>query len=238
MKKKTIIIVGLLVLIILFGLINKVSDSKGEVISQNSESINKLLKNIDMPLFSKYYSYYYDNNKVDVDSFNDDMFILLGINKIINEGEEIPNSISKDRLKASINSIFGDVKYSDQSISLGKCFGQRAKYSKGVYTIGGKSCDDLYVPHFVTRVNNAIKYSDHIEIERKVIYVVYNYKNMKKPIQIVYKDAAKKKKIAKIKSDDEHIVEKSDRYIRKGYTYKYTFRKVGNNYYFDSIEKE
>ena len=220
---------------ILLGLINIVksfsNSSKGDI-----GKAEELISKVEMPIESDYYGYYYDKKIVKASDLNDKMIILLGINNIVNNTEEEKDTISKESLKKSIDSFLLNAKYQDQSISVGKCYGSISEYKDGIYSLKG-SCKSNNNEGYMTKVIKVKETKNKMIVKTKVIYVVYSFKNSKKPVQYVYENADKKKLKAKIKSDDLLIINKTNRYYKKGKTYNYTFIKEKGNYYFDSVKK-
>ena len=238
MKNNKMYIISIIAIIgIILSIINIMSNHNKEINALDLEKAEKVLKKIEMPINSKYYGYYYDNKKVTAKDLDDKKIIMLGINNILNESEEYVDNISKESLKKSVDSIFMNTKYKDQSINVGNCFGQIAKYSNNNYNISG-ACHEGIREQYITKIVKIKETKKKLIIKEKVIFVVYSSKDKNNIIQTIYKNKDKKKKIAKIKSDDSLILTKSNKYLKKGYTYKYVFLKKNNNYYFDYVQKD
>lgn len=162
-------------------------------------------------------------------------------------------SITKDVVQKRYESIFGKnqnyQKVSNVSVNgagLG-CFEASA------YCKGNDNCEDYYylLDSFgcdvgwtwnknISKVISAKKYADKIEIEKKALQ--YSYAPDEDIlIHKAYLPEGKTKEnaIAVIKFTStvlDHIADEVEQYYEKADTYKYTFLKDGDNYYFDSAK--
>lgn len=205
-----------------------------------TDEMEKLLDSVSIPIYSSYESYYYTNDKITVDDMDNQVKLLIGVNNYLsnkNDGEFL-TSMTKDKMKKELEKIFGqNVNYTDENISAGACYGFTSTYDNGIYTFNG-GCGGLFIPYYEKQITKAIEYDDKLELFVQAIYVNYDTDeydgNNDSTFKYVLFDADKKTKIDTISGDNQPNV---SNYKDQLSTYKFTFNKDNNNYYFYSVEK-
>lgn len=244
-NKKVLIGIGVLLLLIIAISIsfmlkkdNKVNSNKNEDVSKyNYYDVLSYLKLNDLP--DEYYGYFYKKDGFNTNDISNNIKIYMAIRKVIadkslTENIEIKASDVEDALKT----IFGSsVKYNHQSI-----IGNNISYTtfnydkdKNIYKEDKLKCtencesprNDSIISKIVKTNNN----DDIIEVYEMVGFVATGYNLQdKKVVYYIYKDIDKKQLVG---TSDIYSI---DQYKDKLSTYKYTFRKDKNNYYFEKVE--
>lgn len=227
--------------------INK--EAEPETLSIEDEIVEKLMEAPHYFIGDDYLDTYYDGVLYDqdynVENIPDKIKILMGItasgikivdNKDIQANQKIVLKASK--VREQVESIFGkNVKYTDQDVD-------NYGINKGIFKYDQKNDEYYYIvttgsifftPKYKTLIVDAKKYDDRIEITEKVARLEYDVQPSGD-----YKINILKKKndtdlIDTIKEEDNFSF---DNYKNKLNSYKYTFNKDGNNYYFYSVELE
>lgn len=215
----------------------EVKKETGKTVAVTND-MEKLLDNVSIPILSSYESYYYTNDKITVDDMDNQVKLLIGVNNYLsNNNDTLKASMTKDEMEIELEKIFGEnVSYTDESISAGACYGFTSDYSNNVYTFNG-GCGGLFIPYYEKQITKAIEYDEKLELFVQAMYVNYDnddYDGNDSTLKYVLFDADQKTKIDTIAGDNQPNI---NNYKDQLSTYKFTFNKDNNNYYFSSVEK-
>lgn len=251
MKQKLVILLCIISIIGLTGCTStKTSENKKTSNDQNLENKNKgkeinvtkemydLINKTTPPQDSSYETYFYTNDKVTVESMDNQLKLLLGAS---NYNREIPNQISmtKENMEFQLKDIFGpNINYTDESFSAGSCYGNIAEYNNNYYRFEG-GCGGMYMPYYKNKITKAISYDDRLELFVQALYFSYDMDQFdgmnESSLKLNLFDADQKKKIDTISNTEDDVI---SNYQDQLTTYKYTFLKEKDHYYFTSVEKQ
>ena len=202
----------------------------------------------DVWLGSNYSGYFYNENSYDINTISNKVKILIAIRSLgldsinVNYSKETDDgtfiSIPEDVVKESYYKIFGnEIEFKNESLDGQECGYAAFKYNSTTkaYEQNMYGCGGTMIPFYETKTVEATKYNDRIEIIEKMAYIEFDTdENSDELSQLIYTDSSATNKIDTISSEDEI---KIDNYLDKLDSYKYTFKKDGNNYYLYYIEK-
>ena len=244
-ENKKLLIGGIILLLIIIAIILSIvlkKDSKKDVLEKhetqkyNYYDIISYLKLSDLP--DEYYGYFYKKDKMTTDSISNNIKIYMAIRKVITDKKITGNiEIKAKDVENALNSIFGpNVKYNHQSIT-----GNNISYTSFIYDRDSKiyseekiDCDDCDSTQNSTIISEIIKTDDTnniVEVYEKVGFVTTEYDlDTKKVVYNIFKDINEKELIG---TTNQYSIEK---YKDQLNTYKYTFKKNENSYYFEKVE--
>ncbi len=216
---------------------NQSVENKAEAYEEitNEELVKELMDKIDMPLWSKYYEIYY-TDKIDAKDLPNDAKLLLG-SALYRSKNKTATEMTTSEMKEQLQEIFGEnISYKDESIDTGACYGDNMTLSNDTYTFDGGCGGMGPVDNYQTKLIQAKKYADKIEIIQKIAYLSYG--DDWTPDSEYYERNIYTKKDGK-KLGTENGVEEFDieKYINQLDSYLYTFKLENNHYIFESVEK-
>ena len=230
-----------------------IEEKKEEVdLDVNSELVTGLYDKVNVfgeLLYGDAYNYLYKFNLKKSTELSDEVIIYMGLYNILNKRNLVLDSqelvLSSSEVSESIKEIFGDIEYVDMNVKFNACgfdFNYDANQQKYTRISGGCGGAGLY-PETVDKVISATKYDDRIEIISAVVFghaQPYEMDNVMNATYEYTSDANYSNVIttvsgATIMSGNYEF--NIDNYVDQAAQYKYIFKKVNNNYYFDSIEK-
>lgn len=185
----------------------------------------------------EYYGYFYKKEEVTTDTIPNNIKIYMAIRKIITANKLKNNiEIKASDVEDALVSIFGtNVKYNHQSITGNNNSYTTFKYDKGIYKEDKTKCDDICNnPRTDSIISNIVKVDNTDNstiVYEQVAFVSTGYDpDTKKITYYIYKDIDKKELVSK---EDSYSI---DNCKDKLNTYKYTFKKDKDNYYFERVE--
>ena len=226
----------------------------GEELDVNSDLVTNLVKypNLmnDIWLGKNYTGYFYANDSINVNTMSNKVKIVMAIHAlgdynyiydtytVDTSAVDTTVSIPEEDIKESYYKIFGSsVEFKTESLDGNDCGLTAFTYDSGskVYKESVNGCGGTALPYYETKIIKAVKYSDRIEITEKVVYVELEWdESSSETYQFVYTNKDKTNKLATVSSNEEISI---DDYLDRLDSYKYTFKKDGDNYYFYSSEK-
>ena len=189
--------------------------------------------------------YIYTFDELNIDNLSNDIILEVSLYKYVRENKNIYDNyysdiqkninINVDTFNKTVQSIFGNIKYENGNITLSCTYGS-ATYdeTQNNYIYSGQACGGTLLPYIESKIIQVKKYNDCMEIIEKIAYI--SYENSDSTInQLIYNNPKDMKLVDKrLESSSEDIF---DKYSDKLTSYKWTFKKDENNYYFDKIEK-
>lgn len=245
-RNMIILIVAFCILAIVVGslvIINKEKRKEKSEESTNSLESNQVDKSIInylklSSLPEEYFGYFYQEDKYNNSSIDNNIKIYMAIRKVLSNQKDINYSkkieIKEADVTDALKELFGsDVTYKHESLEGNTCSYTNFKYnkSKKMYIQEPDGCFESNTDTILSEIIDKKTTDKKIEIYEKIGYVEISYNTQNKKISYnIYKDIAKKNKIATI---DEYSISSVKDSLS---TYKYTFIKENNNYYLNSVE--
>lgn len=235
-----IIVIGIISLVVggYFSLgiddkINNMVDNKYKNITEE-ELPKELMQKIEFTYGSKYYDVYYGKKQKASKLPNAAKLSLAGSQYRRKNNESY--QMTKEEMKEELINIFGsEVEYKDEDFNAGVCFAESMKMEDEKYIFTG-GCNGLNkTKTFYTKIIKAIEKKDSIEITEKVAYVLpkeIDMQNNKSSLNIYSEKNGKF--LGTVEMNEEFDI---DKYLDNLNTYKFKFKKEGNNYYFDSVKE-
>ena len=191
--------------------------------------------------------YIYKYDKLTSENLPNDIILEVSLYGYVRENNDIydnyysvtfkSTNIDASVFKQTVQSIFGNVSYTDESISKSCTYGS-AVYNadQNNYTYTGQACGGTLLPYIESKIIQIKKYNDRIEIIERIAYIEYlTYEDGSTPNQLVYNNPTDKRCVGA--NPTTSSVDIFDKYSDKLTSYKWTFKKNESNYYFDKIEK-
>lgn len=214
-----------------------------EKIDTNSDivtiSMNKFSILNDTFVAGNMFGYLYRKNNYTVDNIDNDVKLMLGTEQLYLKDDNFkygnfPVVKTKSEMQNEIQKIFGnDVTYSDSNINLNcKTLGTYDNTNQTYTFTESDGCGGTLTPYIETKIIEAIKYDDKLEIIEKMAYVDYTEKD-NELITNVHKNENDLNVIGNLKENDDIFTLYNDKLD----SYKYTFKYKNGNYYFESIKK-
>ena len=246
-----------------FSLKNKVNEenknSTNAIEKQTYESLNiddslvtELYNKIDYYLYyGPYMGYFYQKDSISVDDMDNKLKLYLALNNAETTSDESGDIllISDSSVKKAMEDLFGNIDYKNESLANSKpCGFNGAQYdeSKKQYSIF-MACGGTGYPYYMTKLVQARKYSDKIEIYEKHIAGMPSFDDESNMLKSsVYKDFKlgdnnETSDIVGIDLISENVDDLNtnlDYYMKQVDTcYKYTFKFENGKYHFYSAEK-
>ncbi len=197
---------------------------------------------------------FYQTDNMSVDKMDNKLKLFLALNNATTTTDELEQTlfVSESSLKTAMTDLFGNINYENESLSAtGGCGFGYAQYDANNknYSIG-VACGGTGFPYYKTKLIQARKYSNKIEIYEKHIAVKPTWvkeNNLDVEKDLIYK-------YFKLSNDNcngyecligtnlisENVTDLNtnlDQYMNQADTYKYTFQLENGHYYFYSVEK-
>ncbi len=216
-------------------------EEKYEEISVDDETVTKLIKNLTADTIDgNKAGYFYEKDKMLNTEVSNQMKLYLAIQMIQGDVDDMEKNLSKvtpKNISSAVKEIFGpDATYTDETLN-DACRGMKYNSKTKTYS-ANYGCGSMLTPHYDGLIIEAKKYDERLEIEQKVMLTTYdiidddtfkvNISNLNEIIDSIT-----------LKSDEDEPETKDllNKYKSKLNTYKYTFNKNGDNYYFYSVER-
>ena len=221
-----------------------------EVTEEDRILANNLLKPFNRykdALSYKKMGYIYKYDKLTSENLPNDIILEVSLYEYVRENNDIydnyysvtfkSTNIDASVFKQTVQSIFGNVSYTNENISKSCTYGS-AVYNadQNNYTYTGQGCGGTFLPYIESKIIQIKKYNDRIEIIERIAYIEYlTYEDGSTPNQLVYNNPTDKRYVGADPTSSS--VDIFDKYSDKLTSYKWTFKKNESNYYFDKIEK-
>ena len=218
-----------------------------EVTDEDNDIAINLLKPFDrykIPLSRYKFGYIYKYDKITTENLPNDIILEVSLYKYVTENKEIYDdaysyslssvNINVVTFNKTIQSIFGNIKYENRNIAYDCAYGS-AIYDEAQnnYIYSGQACGGAGLPYIDSKIIQVKKYNDRMEIIEKIAYIEYEIIDST-IYKLIYNNPKDMKLIEKKLDSSEDIFEK---YLSELTSYKWTFKKDEDNYYFDKIEK-
>lgn len=239
---------------------NTIENETYESLSIDDSLVTELYNKINYfsitgPAGYNFSGYFYQKDSITVDDMDNKAKIFLALNNAETTSDELEQTlfVSDSSMKQAIEDLFGNVDYKNESLStpIG-CGFSRAYYdeSKKQYSIG-VACGGTGFPYYKTKLIQARKYENKIEIYEKHLaikieqlvkengYDVPKYSIYKKFVRNG-KDCTEYECLVGNDTIAENVdltEEQLENYMGKADTYKYTFKLENGKYHFYSAEK-
>lgn len=227
----------------------KISTIHSETLALDDEEVKKLYATVSMFKYvnaGNFMGYFYEIPGATVDSIPDEVKVYMGLS-LENVKKHLKNNtltIKKEEVRKNVESIFGkDIKYKDKSLgSDNLCYLSLATFNnkENRYEVENyNQCHSSYESYYGTKLVDAQKYSNRIELTEKVYYGEYEEENDKMQFNI-YKQADKATKnnliatVDTINLNESRIIEEYEDLLN---SYKYTFYLEKGKYYLNSVER-
>lgn len=229
---------------------NKVEENeekdKNESLPIEGETVSQLMKPIhylnDGLLYdhedSTYFGYWYQKEKYTVDTISNQVKLYLSLYSLYDpewQNQDIIE-VTKTEVEKSLENLFGKITVEHESLKGVGCGYTHFTYEgdKEIYSQENKICGAILPPHYTSKIKNATKYNDRIEIIEQIAYIDYETEGDNEVTKI-----HKNQNEVEIATIEEEI---SDDQIFTQYgeqldSYKYTFQYQNGKYHFYSIEK-
>lgn len=268
MKK---IVFGMLIILMATGCSFTLSgDSKNDVNNDNQKEesydsldidntvVTELYKKVNHfgdtgPAGYNFTGYFYQKDSIFASEIDNKTKLFLALNNAQTTTDELEQTlfVSDSSLKTAMIDLFGNVDYQNESLTTTKGCG----FSNASYNADNKqysiaiACGGTGYNYYITKLVQARKYSDRIEIYEKHIGIkrtwnedknlevtsVYKYFKQDKNSCIGYDCMSGVELIADgLENFDTNNI---DEYMQKADTYKYTFKLENGKYYFSKAEK-
>ena len=206
------------------------------------EILNSGINGIDPVLYEK-------NITLSTD-LNNDIILVLALYQYKKKENPFSNldwggkgsvTVSSTKIKNYVNDIFGEnFTYRNDDIPAWCFNGVNGSYDNNndvyVFSRPENGCGGAGIPFIINKIQNVKKYNDRIEITEKIGYIEY-YAASSCLSTILYNHPTEKVLIEKASCDDTDIDVLFNNNLDKLTSYKWTFKKNENNYYFYSIER-
>lgn len=228
-----------------------------------SVEVTSLYNNVDVfgKLFDSedYYAYLYRTDSLNAGDMPDDVISLAGLTNALKECESTcvtemndggtKTSVPRTLVSNHVKKVFGDIEYQDTSIKRLDCGKKSITYNGNTQAYeniaygcgyGGDTINKLE-----TKIIKAEKTDKEINIYVKVAFESFVFEDGNdvstvgsNSYNLIYSDYMKQNQVAKIVDSDESAkTNLFNTYSDKLPTYKLTFTKTEENYYFTKVKK-
>ena len=187
-----------------------------------------------------FFGYLYQKDMYELKDLSNQFKLNVAMAYLIDDNdydyEDVYNNkttISISQIEEYAKKIFGENVSLNYEDIKGSCEAWWWTYDKTnqLYKNPSTGCGGAFLPQYYKKTTKAIKYDDKIEIIEKVAYSEYTDTDI--PIKTIYTSMNKNQELIKLENNEDFNI---NNYLDKLDSYKYTFKKEGDNYYFYSVE--